>query len=1170
MQHSTLNSQSVEQNQKQLTEKLRPILQSLNRLQDRVNASNSKYVAGLLQSILDTLESCSNLDQTVTAFNVTSIISTLVNLYRLREQGESLPSQVAELWLAIVHLLLARTKWKNYLGPQELQQYIVYFTLNINPTPFNAESKTTTSEELKEMAVSCISAILPAKLGEGRILDETYEVAFGEREKFWKDIMALRDDGFWLPLNHCLNVLRNLAVQDQKLQVRLLAIQTLSQLTLDNLMKIDILASVMAGITSGLGKIIIQHGEKEHHQIMVTAIEFLGDFISAVMNDEDNFEFIPRVTSLKDLWEQDKVEFMASENKLEDQANPPTESTGEDKSKTSQKVKRTQGWHAYTKTRIRDLIANVLKMRQHPDWHTRLAFANLAYTICLKCPMSLDSSIPMLVETLVLYVEDDYPQVAQITKQHLKGLSESSEFQGSLMPLIKEKLSQWLVALPRYITAGNEKEKRNAISMVTGFITLLGPELQISLDLNFPKVIDSWLNMLEYDSSDLRIVEDRGDAARFQDLQEPGMDQAQRSTLQLNYQQIHFKHLHTESIIRHLSHMLQRMGKFGDIRALSDIFMFNFFDGLNPSWQPQCAFIVGQLLAGQVEKDKKYQPVTARVAKSVLQQFLEIDLAQIENMQQGKHKALMRYKPQQHTLTSNVYSTTTIITVCNCLQTVGISLGLLTQQEVRSQLITALYPLLSYYGSTNLHIHTFAATTLEIIARICEYDEVKGLIMNNIDYVINEISLRLPSLLNNLSLPQVLQALVKLGGMGAVKYLDDSIEEIFEALDRYHMNQEICKDLCGVLTEIVLAMERDHILRQPDIVMADDKDSSSHISLEVLEYIRQKTANQSEAESDMGKDPTTMEDIGNYFLEQQRLKEMETMDEEAVEMKLGAQDISEKDLQDLEDMARSDAEKRQKEKEELPAPATPQQNRILEILRKTHHFLTAPQPHLRSQILLLMTAAIPVLADNTSELFPIIHTLWPSIVRRLDDNEHYVVMNAISLLQTLAELCSDFLTQRVVKDVWPKFRRFLDQTTKDQRSGHQVHISTSNSSYSVYSKEHRMICSILNTLNEFAIHVPIKHVTLIEIVNSSRWYLSDVGWHPQVQDTGVTLFRSLYNRYPDTTWLYCLGQVGSKSLIDMMQDPLFTANLAFTKIPQWFEQEADTVYVRNTSRILCA
>jgi hypothetical protein len=115
-----------------------------------------------------------------------------------------------------------------------------------------------------------------------------------------------------------------------------------------------------------------------------------------------------------------------------------------------------------------------------------------------------------------------------------------------------------------------------------------------------------------------------------------------------------------------------------------------------------------------------------------------------------------------------------------------------------------------------------------------------------------------------------------------------------------------------------------------------------------------------------------------------------------------------------------------------------------------------------------------------------------------------------------------------------------------------------------------MICSILNTLDEFAIHVPIKHDTLIEIVNSSRWFLSEVDWHPQVQDAGVALFKTLYDRYPDTTWLYCLGQMGSKSLVDIMQDPLLTANLALTKITEWFEQEADTVYVRNTSRVLCA
>lgn len=1174
----------IEQEQKRLIERLRPTLGSLNRIQDRINAANSKDVAAQLQSIVNVLNTTPDPTNTVTAYHVTSIIQTLVNLYRLREQGEPLPTTVAELWLSIVHILLSRTAWKDSMGPEELQQYIVYFTLNINPSPFNAETKITASEELKQIAVACISSILPAQYREGRQLDETYEVVFGDREQFWKNIIALRDDSFWLPLNHCLNVLRNLAVQEQKLQLRLDAIQTLSQLTLDNLMKVDILASVMAGITSGLAKIVLQHGEKEHHQVIVASIQFLGEFICAVMNDDENFMFLPRVAGLKELWELNKDQVIldssvsasaqsdanaSSETSNSDSSSAPT-SQG-DKGKALQKVERTKGWYAYSKTRLRDLISNVLKLRQHPDWRARLAFANFAFDICSKCPMSLDDSISMLIETMVLYVDDEYPTVSQTTRQHLEALSKLPEFGGSLMPMIKEKLYQWMVALPRYIISGSDKEQRNAISMVTGLATLLGPELQISLDLNFPKVIDSWLSMMEYDLADLRIVEDRGDAVRYQELQETPLAEATSNRSRTpTYPHFRFKYIHSHAAITHISVMLERFGKHGDVRTLTDAFMARFFEGTNPEWQPQCAYAISHLLIGTAKDDQDRPAELSRIVKSVLEQFIELDLLQIENMQNRNQNALTRQTPAQwQTVTSNVYSTATIITICNCMHAMGTAITLMTEHEVRSELITILYPLLSYYGSANVHVHTFAKITLQTISQRCGYDSVKTLIMDNIDYVINEISLRLPALLSNLSLPHVLQALIKLGDMNAVKYLDDSIDEIFEALDRYHLNQSICKDLCGVLNQVVLAAEHDHMLHHPyqeSFMDVDNRSNASQVSSEVAEYIRQQTMQQSDEGDHV--EPATIEEIGRYFLEQQKKNEEEELNGKGGELE-ESNDITEKDLQDLEDMARSDAEQRQREKEDQPTALTYQQKRILDILRKTHHFLTSPQPHLRSQILLLMTAAMPVLADNTRELFPVVHTIWPAIIRRLDDNEHYVVMNAVSLLQTIAELCSDFLTQRVVKDVWPRFQRILDQAVKQQRNTKQVYIAPSNSSYSVYSKEHKMIRSILDTLTDIATHVPLQHQTLTEIVNSARWCLADGDWHPQIQDSAVTLFISLYQRYPDTTWLCCLGLVGHQQLVEVSHDPLLARNMVSVKIPGWFEQDARPEFTKNVARILC-
>jgi hypothetical protein len=124
----------------------------------------------------------------------------------------------------------------------------------------------------------------------------------------------------------------------------------------------------------------------------------------------------------------------------------------------------------------------------------------------------------------------------------------------------------------------------------------------------------------------------------------------------------------------------------------------------------------------------------------------------------------------------------------------------------------------------------------------------------------------------------------------------------------------------------------------------------------------------------------------------------------------------------------------QQKEPEPPAPKT--FSILLKISELTQHYLTSSSPSLRTSLLSLLNTTIPALAKHENSFLPLINTLWPVLLPRLEDPEAYVVSNALEIMSVMCQYAGDFMKSRI-EQIWDDlkalYRRTYRSTTKPMR-----------------------------------------------------------------------------------------------------------------------------------------
>jgi hypothetical protein len=121
----------------------------------------------------------------------------------------------------------------------------------------------------------------------------------------------------------------------------------------------------------------------------------------------------------------------------------------------------------------------------------------------------------------------------------------------------------------------------------------------------------------------------------------------------------------------------------------------------------------------------------------------------------------------------------------------------------RVNLNESLYPVVHLLGASSGMVQNHAIIALNHLARSCEYPSAKDLVLGNVDYLLNAVSLKFSTFDLTPQAPVVLGMMVKLAGVGLLPFLDDLVLSIFIALDEFHGYMELCESLWAVLRQIV-------------------------------------------------------------------------------------------------------------------------------------------------------------------------------------------------------------------------------------------------------------------------------------------------------------------------------------------------------------------------------
>ncbi|KAI9263176.1 hypothetical protein BDA99DRAFT_437926, partial [Phascolomyces articulosus] len=492
----------------------------------------------------------------------------------------------------------------------------------------------------------------------------------------------------------------------------------------------------------------------------------------------------------------------------------------------------------------------------------------------------------------ILHIDDEYIQVASEAQLHIRDMMQVPVFEQTIIPTLKENLADSITYVPNTLISGDEGDKVTALALITGYVLILGNRhARGVLDSTITKALDAWLAAFQIDQDGLNVLEEKSqNSNKFIEFQEGGGNVHASSSWPeqqtLVYPKIRFKHLVADRTLAQAGRMLNVIGRYGSLSYWVDLYM-DCFREQELDVQPQAVFIIHSLLSGASTAESNTidaQWMANRtdnnmdetfnikaIALHVLHEIVNLVIDPTTDSQTNVVPGGQHYKIKHELETAE------ILAACFGLQIVGLVACILEAEYIQDELITLLYPLLAHLGSPNVFIHTYALITLDAIALVCGQRGAQQLAVENIDYIINMVSQRISVLEDNLRAPLVLKALIRIGGPDTIDYLDDTVEEVFDALDGYHLDDWSCGQLCRVLTEIVRVVYRKNAilleLANEDAATSDQerqqKSTESQVSNEIHDLIKMNTFTRDDND-DGDKVPKNMDDIGRYFLDRQQ------------------------------------------------------------------------------------------------------------------------------------------------------------------------------------------------------------------------------------------------------------------------------------------------------------
>lgn len=687
---------------------------------------------------------------------------------------------------------------------------------------------------------------------------------------------------------------------------------------------------------------------------------------------------------------------------LNDQVAIPEKS----RSQANDRMVLDDSWLRATTTQIKLALANVIQIRRHERPEVQEAVLELCLMVIEDCQKTLQDSLPMMVETVVALsdFDENTPNTAYSALKHL------AITYPTVLDSLKDSLHNWITSFPRTMRSNDETVKQWAIRQISTAFQVLS-QVQSSSDILTTTLASGLCDSVA--------------AAVSQTSNLQQLDPANNLSLEMVKQNepapfppIVFEHRSQQQTLTDLQAMVTRLNisDSGTEIARSVIGQMHNASGnsiIAPFWLALTFLKKGSVtsLDDFISFDDDFSFSTRA---SMIDELYCIALPILD-------------EPIADVSLDWRVSALSLEVIALQAQQLG--------EAFRPELMEALYPTLQFLASGNPGLQRHAMTCLNILSESCKYPDVSSMIIDNVDYLVNAVGLKLNTFDVTPYPPQVLLMMVKLCGPRLLPYLDDMVDAIFGILDLYHGYPKLVELMFRTLAAIV-----EEGTKGSSLLAITEGDKPDHrkgqyerlpMSALVEDFAqRAKRAK----EPDEGRIPHPKRPWG-----EPEKKEPQAPTETEFESLSKILEQGEKD-------------------DSLPPPAEPQDSEkplskshtlLLHIVKSIPSHLSSPSPYLRRSLLSILIQVLPVLAYNENSFLPVINDLWPSITSKITlptsltessstsltrrdpdtkptdlsyQEELYVITTACQAIQTISETAGDFISTRVESE-YPRWER---------------------------------------------------------------------------------------------------------------------------------------------------
>ncbi|KAK8026605.1 HEAT repeat protein [Apiospora marii] len=647
----------------------------------------------------------------------------------------------------------------------------------------------------------------------------------------------------------------------------------------------------------------------------------------------------------------------------------------------------TPAWLKATADQIKLALSNVLKLRNHKFSDVQEALERFCVALLDECHESLANCTYILVESAMVLSSDEENK-SLISNGLNTSLSDLVSIYPELTDTVKTIVYNWVTSLPRLMQASDEDVKRQAIQNLLKGQRLMN-ELRIdssTLSITLASSLrDSVIELLALGKSTGQLTE-----VSSTDLIHTSNDLANSET-GLTFRPTLLTQTTQKATREALMNLVLASGSFVNHSQLARE-MIDYVRESTGNSQLASYWLSLELVRSGLAQN------------SDIDEFLDFSAMGAGGSGDDHEQLLQELYSFSGDETDWRVQALALETTTFAASRMG--------KDFRPELIDVLYPIATFMGSAVPQLREHAVVALNSIATACGYPNVADLVIDNVDYMLNSISLRLNTFDISPASTQVLKMMISLTGPKLVPFLGDVVDSIFAALDNYHGYPLFVENLFNVLAEIVVQGSKSNLLLLEDA------------SRPKLDH-RKK-----------GPEPVPLRDIEEFLDRRQARKRRRDVGDDSEQLEIhhpkkpwkDSEAEKAKEGEEGGEEGSDDDDEPSQEVEKKPLPKTPTFTLLTRITDLTQHYLTSPTPSLRKSLLDLLAIVCPALSPDEDAFLPLVHAVWPVLLARLYDSEPFVVTAACRALAALFASAGDFLSSRVKTEWWDGLGKWCAKT----------------------------------------------------------------------------------------------------------------------------------------------